>query len=268
MQFNKKRRLKNGYFFLIKSSFNFSLQRNLIMLKISSGFLFLLLLLNSCQAQQNSPSPLQLMGKTDTHLIGTDYQLQPEAMAALEQMTAAAAKAGINIKVVSAFRSYERQRAIWNRKYVANREVGLSPEENRKKIITYSTLPGTSRHHWGTDIDIIDGGATVEGDVLLATHFHEGGPFEKLRLWLEAHAAEYGFYYAYPNNAERTGFNYEPWHYSYAPIAKRYFEAFQNADLYEMLKDSLLEGQSDMTKIFLDDYRNTHINGVAPFLKN
>ena len=57
----------------------------------------------------------------------------------------------------------------------ANRQAGLSPEENIQKIIEYSTLPGTSRHHWGTEIDIIDGTIQSQGDVLLAEKFHEGG---------------------------------------------------------------------------------------------
>ena len=39
------------------------------------------------------------------------------------------------------------------------------------KIIEYSTLPGTSRHHWGTDIDIIDAEPPEEGDVLLPKNF-------------------------------------------------------------------------------------------------
>ncbi len=80
---------------------------------------------------------------------GAEYQLLSEVIQAFEKMKKAALLVGIDIKVVSGFRSYERQRAIWNGKYKANRQAGLSPEENIQKIIEYSTLPGTSRHHWG-----------------------------------------------------------------------------------------------------------------------
>ena len=59
------------------------------------------------------------------------------------------------------------------------------PEAAIEKIIEYSTLPGTSRHHWGTDIDLVLGDIEVEGDLLLEEHFHQGGPYEKLRLWME-----------------------------------------------------------------------------------
>ena len=66
----------------------------------------------------------------------------------------AAAKKGIEMKVVSAYRSYNRQENLeYGIKHL--RRKGLNPKCH-KKIITYSTLPGTSRHHWGTDIDIID----------------------------------------------------------------------------------------------------------------
>jgi LAS superfamily LD-carboxypeptidase LdcB len=224
-------------------------------------------LLSSCHAQAPDPTSDQLVGKTTTHLVGDSYQLQPQVAEALTRMTEAAAQEGITIKVVSAFRSYERQRAIWNRKYRQNEAEGLSPEANRAKIIEYSTLPGTSRHHWGTDIDLIDGGVDLEGDVLLAQHFHQGGPFEKLRLWLEKNAATYGFYCAYPDDPNRSGFAYEPWHYSYAPIAQTYYRAYQKIDRYPMLQDSLLAGQKHLTRTHIDRYRNTHINGIAPILK-
>ena len=71
-------------------------------------------------------------------------------------MKQAAAEDGIQIKIVSSSRSFERQLAIWNAKYIQNEENGLDPIENIRKIIEYSTIPGTSRHHWGTELDLID----------------------------------------------------------------------------------------------------------------
>ena len=117
--------------------------------------------------------------------------------------------------MVSGFRSYERQRAIWNGKYKANRQAGLSPEENIQKIIEYSTLPGTSRHHWGTEIDIIDGTVQSQGDVLLTEKFHEGGPYEPLRVWLEENTP-LDLFVRIQTNSNAAGFNCEPWHYGYA----------------------------------------------------
>ena len=100
-------------------------------------------------------------------------------------MKIAALNAGHDIEIVSAYRSYNRQRDIWNRKYLSNEIKGFSPVENINKIIEYSTLPGTSRHHWGTDIDIIDGSVTKDGDVFLTEKFHGDVPYSELRVWLE-----------------------------------------------------------------------------------
>ena len=87
-----------------------------------------------CCAQ---PSPQfeteQLIGKKEISLAGEGYQLLPQAAAAFKQMKAAAKKKGLEIKVVSSFRSYQRQRAIWNRKYKANAKAGLSPQKNIQK---------------------------------------------------------------------------------------------------------------------------------------
>ena len=228
-------------------------------------FLFLFPLVVGCQ--ENTIDPNQLTGKKEIPLTGSDYQLLPEAAQAFEAMYEAALAAGFRIRVVSSYRSYEQQRAIWNRKYQNNQKAGLSPNTNREKIIEYSTLPGTSRHHWGTEIDIVDANIPPEGDVLLSEKFHNGGPYEPLRLWLEAHAADFGFVCAYPNRPNRSGFYYEPWHYSYAPLSVPRYRLFIQLDLKTTLYDSLLEGHKDMTKEFLVSYRQTHIMGIHPDLQ-
>lgn len=209
----------------------------------------------------------QLLGKKKIPLQGNTYQLLPEAAVAFEAMKKAALESGFQIKVVSSFRSYEKQRAIWNRKYRNHVKEGLTPEENRKKIIEYSTLPGTSRHHWGTEIDIVDGSIPPVGDVLETRKFHNGGPYEPLRLWLEKNASTYGFICAYPDLPSRSGFYYEPWHYSFAPLSVPLYRSYLQLSLKEKLKDSLLEGYQDLNKTFLENYRATHIMGIHPQLQ-
>ncbi|MDH3796604.1 MAG: M15 family metallopeptidase, partial [Flavobacteriaceae bacterium] len=112
-------------------------------------------------------SILELMGKVDIQLFGEDINLREEAYHAFLDMRDAARKDGIEIKIVSSFRNFDRQKAIFERKYERFTEEGLEPLAAIDKIIEYSTIPGTSRHHWGTDIDIIDGNAPAEGDVLV-----------------------------------------------------------------------------------------------------
>ena len=201
-----------------------------------------------------------LMGKYSIN------QLLPEVTQAFLEMQSAAKKEGIALHIVSGYRSYEAQRGIWNRKYKRFISEGLSPQESIQKIIEYSTLPGTSRHHWGTDIDLIDTIKNVKGDVLLASHFH-GGAFEELRFWLMSNAKKYGFELVYTNEPNRSGFNYEPWHYSYAPISIPLLKAYKSMDVIHKIKnDSMLLGNTFLDKVFLDAYYKTHILGVSPAL--
>ena len=100
----------------------------------------------------------------------------------------------IKIIIVSSYRSFERQKQIWNKHFSNYKKQEVSDEQAALKIIQYSTIPGTSRHHWGTEIDIIDAKPKMEGDVLLTHKFHDQGPYNELRLWMESNANQYGFY--------------------------------------------------------------------------
>ena len=144
---------------------------------------------------------------------------------------------------------------------------GLSPQQNLLKIIEYSTLPGTSRHHWGTDIDIIDGNKTVSGDVLLEENFHGDGPYVKLRKWMDINAKRFGFYRPYDNNPKRKGFKYEPWHYSYAPIAIPMLKAYDKLKFKDQIVQKDLEGYQYLNHKFLVKYKKEHILGISNNLK-
>ena len=110
----------------------------------------------------------ELMGKADIELFGEGINLRKDAHEAFVKMKKAAYSDGFDIKMISSFRDYYRQQGIWERKYLRfTDEDGLSPLDAIEKIIEYSTIPGTSRHHWGTDIDIIDGYPKTSGDVLV-----------------------------------------------------------------------------------------------------
>ena len=106
---------------------------------------------------QTNPETLDslLMGHHLFPDTGKKYRLQPEVAEACEKMKAAAQEDGIEMEVVSSFRSYAAQKKIWNRKFKRFTAEGMPTKRAIKKIIEYSTLPGTSRHHWGTDIDLI-----------------------------------------------------------------------------------------------------------------
>ena len=209
-----------------------------------------------------------LLGQGKLNFYDQSIKLIPEAGKAFVAMREAALEEGIEIEIVSAYRSYERQKFIWNRKFYSNAEKGISLKENINKIIEYSTLPGTSRHHWGTDIDIIDGKKPKEGDLLLEEKFHENGPYVKLREWMEKNANRYGFYLPYTDSPKREGFNYEPWHYSFAPLSIPMLEEYLKLDLINLLTPNDLSGKSCIDEKFLESYINENVLGINPKLKD
>ena len=207
--------------------------------------------------------PLFVLGKTSPPLVGS---MQEEVYEAYERMRQAAAKEGIDIKVVSAHRSYHRQREIWNAKYKTLTLQGLPAKDAIQEIITYSTLPGTSRHHWGTDIDIIDNANPQSGDVLLAEKFYGDGPSSALRSWMNRNAADYGFLEVYTDHPNRKGFAHEPWHYTYHSLSKAYLEVLTNQVISEIAKDEQLLGREFLDADFFKSYTTEHLLDINPIL--
>lgn len=208
-----------------------------------------------------------LMGRYRLQKYGIEYALQPQAARAFQMMKTAALKDNIKLKVVSSFRDYSTQKRIWNRKYKRFTLEGLSPLEAIEKIVEYSTLPGTSRHHWGTEVDLILEDVEVKGDALLAENFH-GGPYEKLRLWLEKNAANFDFYIVYTADTLRNGFLYEPWHYSYAPLSIPYLKQYkENRLIHKMSQDTSLLGHQHLSSKFIEEYYNANVLDINPILK-
>ncbi|MBE8168748.1 MAG: M15 family metallopeptidase [Shewanella sp.] len=180
---------------------------------------------------------LHLYGLDDQHLV--DYQctkLETETCAAFQHMVKAALSEGIDLQICSGYRSFERQLFIWNNKVSGKRTVldlnsnpidieGLNKKELIKTIMNWSALPGTSRHHWGTDIDVFDGNTITNEDLkLIPQEYQINGPCYKLHSWLKTHAHRFGFFFPYQEG--KSGVNAEPWHLSYAPVSCQYIDAF------------------------------------------
>ncbi|MDT0539457.1 M15 family metallopeptidase [Croceitalea sp. P059] len=218
-------------------------------------------------SQEKEYSIVELMGKTDIKLYGEGINLREEAHNAFVEMKRAAYSAGFDMKIVSSFRDYYRQEAIWERKYIRyTEEDGMKPIDAIDKIIEYSTIPGTSRHHWGTDIDIIDGYPKSSGDVLVPEKFEEGGPFAPFKKWLDANSEKFGFHLVYTDSVIRRGFKYEPWHYSYAPISKPMLTQFRSKNIFRLIQNETFEGSEHFTTGFLKNYIQDNILGVNPDL--
>lgn len=147
------------------------------------------------------------------HTDKTDIYLQHETYQAYTAMYDAALRDGITLTIVSATRTFSAQLAIWNRKWARL----TTPDTTRiRTIMRYSSMPGTSRHHWGTDIDLI----SVE------TNYWTHGYGLKAYRWLQANAHKYGFYQPYTDHPARTGYAEERWHWSYYPISDTYTHTY------------------------------------------
>lgn len=220
------------------------------------------------QDSNKTPSKAFLTGQTNPYL-NTSGVIHKQAYVSYIKMREAALNEGINVQIVSGFRSFDRQLQIWNKKYKRYRNQNLSDDRIINKIITYSTIPGTSRHHWGTDIDIIDKSVNPpENGLLDERNFHGNGAYCKLHEWMQHCAHKYGFHLVYTDNYHRTGFKYEPWHYSYLPLSKNYLKAFLNLNYQDFFKGVDIEGKDFLDHNCLMSYFKTHLIGINPvFLK-
>tara|TARA_B100000768_G_scaffold44642_1_gene43431 strand:+ start:1081 stop:1791 length:711 start_codon:yes stop_codon:yes gene_type:complete len=209
-----------------------------------------------------------LQGIKNPNLVGDTIKLEKNTYHAFKKMKKAAKKEGINLKIVSAYRGYERQKFIWNKKFKKfTKENSLTPTQAIYEIIRFSTIPGTSRHHWGTEIDIIDENYSDEENVLISSKFEKGGAFFKIKNWLSLNSEKFGFYLTYNNDPKRKGFEYEPWHYSYAPVSKKMLSMFIKSDLKKLLVKDEISGSEFFTDDFIEKYKNEYILDINPYLK-
>ena len=127
--------------------------------------------------------------------LGREAQLVPEAAAAWNLMRDAALDEGVELLLLSAFRSVARQTAIVAAK--------LAKGQTLDQILVVSAYPGFSEHHSGQAIDIGTSGAR---------HFEEEFEATTAFAWLVVRARDFGFALSYPRD-NPFGIAYEPWHW-------------------------------------------------------
>jgi LAS superfamily LD-carboxypeptidase LdcB len=203
----------------------------------------------------------QLTGRAEDHLQFVDgVGLQAACWHALESLQNRAARAGFKLEVASGFRSFERQLAIWNEKARGERPVHddqdarvdmdqLDDLGKLEAILRYSALPGGSRHHWGTDLDVFDAAAIPEGYRLQLSPMEvaEDGIMGSFHQWLDGELAE-GAAFFRPYAADRGGVAVERWHLSFEPLA-RDCEAGLTV---EVLREALASCELELADAVLD----------------
>ena len=163
--------------------------------------------------------------------------LHKDTYAAFLKMREAAEAEGVQLRIISATRPFDHQKRIWEAKWNGSRLVDgkdLSkaipdPAVRALKILEYSSMPGTSRHHWGTDVDFND----------LENSYFEKGKGLKEYEWLSANAPTFGFCQVYTEKdaLRPNGYNLEKWHWSYLPLAKELTQLAKT-----QLKDEMISG--------------------------
>lgn len=185
--------------------------------------------------------------------------LRKDVLEAFIKMYDAAEKEGIHLIIKSATRNFDYQKGIWENKWTGKTILSdginaakdiLGHEERALKILEYSSMPGTSRHHWGTDIDLNN----------FNNEWFDHGEGKKIYEWLTLNASKYGFCQPYtPIGSDRaSGYFEEKWHWSYLPVAH---ELTQMAKL--KLKNEMISGFLGSETAMEVDMLNNYILGIS-----
>ena len=169
-------------------------------------------------------------------LLDSKYHLQPlmylqkETIDAFINMHKAAKDDNIDLKIISGTRDFNTQKMIWEKKFSNHQGSNLSDIDIIKRIMRWSAMPCTSRHHWGTDIDINGFDDYFDGKNIKANNEYR---------WLVKHAAIFGFFQVYSikeKGKRLTGYNEEKWHWSYMPLARDYLNQYKELVSYSDIK--------------------------------
>ncbi|NJD31210.1 MAG: D-alanyl-D-alanine carboxypeptidase family protein, partial [Gammaproteobacteria bacterium] len=201
---------------------------------------------------------LELTGRARTHIVeleGPRCALHFGAVTSFLAMRDAALATGIDLAAASSFRDFDRQLTLWNRKWRGERPLldragraidpaTLDDAGRLDAILCWSAVPGGSRHHWGTEIDVVDAAAMPPGYQvqLVPSEYAEGGVFARLDSWLTGNMARFGFYRPYATGS--CGAGIEPWHLSYAPVSSEALEALTLPVLRRAIAGSELLGKA------------------------
>jgi len=145
-----------------------------------------------------------------------------EVMEAYWKLKGRAKEDGWHLILASGYRSFYAQRQIWNRYDAEYKKYPHLDEKGRvRAIMSIVSVPGLSRHHWGTDLDISEN--SLQGRLTSITSDTPQKVVEYYR-WMEENAPQFGFCKVY--EGKKGAVMDEPWHWSYLPFSTVYERQF------------------------------------------
>jgi D-alanyl-D-alanine carboxypeptidase len=178
--------------------------------------------------------------------------LRTEVLLSFKDLHDAAIDEGLEIKILSGTRSFSYQQSIWERKWEKPRYMGWDALDKALDILTYSSMPGTSRHHWGTDIDLN----------AFENEYFESGEGLEVYEFLNRCASTFGFQQVYTSKettqSPRSGYEEEKWHWSYMPSSIPILNAYNELISTEDIQGFQGASQAESVKII-----QNYVNGIS-----
>lgn len=204
---------------------------------------------------------------------GTDFRIRESALGPFLRLSDAANEAGFEIRVESAYRTFERQLSIWNRKATGQlplldakgepfKKLPESEEERMRAILHWSALPGASRHHFGTELDVVDGKSVPDGYEVQLTESECDGMFAPFHRWLSSRIESgnsFGFTRVFVPG--RGKIQPERWHISHRPSAATIEELFDP----EKLRQVYLSAKMELKEAVLENFDALMRDYVRPY---
>ena len=155
----------------------------------------------------NKDHPVEAEYEIEMTKVGDRFYVDSRCAEDLNAMLAACEADGLYPVIRSAYRTMIDQRILFENKVERLRNQGLTEDEAYLEAQTVVALPGTSEHHTGLAVDLVD---------YFYQDLDEQQEQTDVQQWLLVNCWDYGFILRYPNGkTEITGIIYEPWHYRY-----------------------------------------------------
>lgn len=189
----------------------------------------------------NQQHPIQKELKFERFLIGKET-INTSIINSLSRLFSEAEKNGFRFTLVSGYRSIAYQKNLFDQSVQRHRDAGYSLEQAQNMTLSYSQMPGSSEHHTGLAVDIIDTAFLNDRQDLY-------DDVDQLisQQWLINHAVDYGFILRYPKTKVNwTGINYEPWHFRFVGQENAIYMTKNGLSFEEYIEDLTTNSKSHL----------------------